>query len=659
MDTQPTAPDDAPMPTAEHHGGLRTTIARRAPLVAGMLLVWGVAGGGCHGNRSGRTDDGGMTIFEGGANLDSGAPPGTGRACGDDSDCENGLICDGLWICNGEFGCERTHPPVGCDDMVTCTIDECLEPSGRCQHRGDDSRCEDDDPCSLNLCEAQGCEFPPAPDMTPCPDGLCYDGACCPGCWDGMSCQPGDGLNLCGAAGSLCEDCDDGDACTDDRCAVGTCEHDALADGSPCDGGLCSLGACCEGCMAIDGSCEPGTSLVACGREGQLCAPCACASDTCDSGACPPGVYQIDMVAAGRGHSCALNTSGNLFCWGANHFHQGGLEPDLHGSLLTGPTRVGMTSAWTMIDVNDYHGCGVQETGGERRLYCWGAGNIGQLGTGAVLVSSVPVEVAGSRTDWIQACAGSRHSCAVTVAGLLFCWGTDVTGQLGIIDSANQLSPHQVHRGLPTAAGWQQVVGGRAHTCAVRRPGVGAEREVWCWGSDSSGQVGIGDTLESIQNLPMRVAGDNWERLTAGVEHTCGIRQDGTLWCWGNNLYFQLGIGSAAPDQPAPAQVGVDTNWARVSGGTQHTCGVRTDGTLWCWGRASSFQLGLGPEVAGAVRDPTRVGTDTDWVDVDCGYIHTCGTKRDGTIYCWGAGRDGQLGLGDLSSRDTPYRVCF
>jgi hypothetical protein len=134
------------------------------------------------------------------------------------------------------------------------------------------------------------------------------------------------------------------------------------------------------------------------------------------------------------------------------------------------------------------------------------------------------------------------------------------------------------------------------------------------------------------------------------------VKTDGTLWCWGNNEYGQLGDGTNV-GKNVPVQVS-GTNWVSVSAGGEHTCGIKTDGTLWCWGRNNYGQLGDGTNVG--KNAPVQV-SGTNWVSVSAGKDHTCGVKTDGTIWCWGRNNYGQLGDGSLLflGRNVPTLVCF
>jgi len=334
------------------------------------------------------------------------------------------------------------------------------------------------------------------------------------------------------------------------------------------------------------------------------------------------------------------------------------LDPTVTGSTILTPTQASMATDWTGLSIDESHGCGIRTSGTDHRLYCWGHGSVGQLGNGATDVNMPATEVSGRRIDWAQVSVGSAHTCAVTIGGLLFCWGSDTLGQLGIEGRSGFTSPEQVERGLPTAVGWQEVSTSRQHTCAIRRPGVGPERELWCWGSHSDGQLGIGDVFSSLFETPQQLADNDWESVSTGSAHSCAIRQDGTLWCWGDPRYGRLGVVGTS-SATLPTQVGLESDWRQVSAGTLHTCATKTDGTLWCWGRADTFALGLGAGVGGAVTTPTRVGIESSWISVDAGYSHTCGVRSDFTVYCWGTGSTAQLGVGDLLDRATPLRVCY
>lgn len=177
--------------------------------------------------------------------------------------------------------------------------------------------------------------------------------------------------------------------------------------------------------------------------------------------------------------------------------------------------------------------------------------------------------------------------------------------------------------------------------------------EVFSWGDDAQGQLGDGAVGGNRVTPGAATAGFEWRQLEAGFLHTCGIRDDGTLWCWGLNNTGQLGDGTEDINRPSPVQVGSANDWSSVSPGYRHTCGIRAGGQLWCWGLGGSGELGDGLLSSSLV--PVRVGTFADWKEVSTGTQRfTCGIRGQGDLYCWGLNNVGQLGLGDFVNRSTP-----
>ena len=155
---------------------------------------------------------------------------------------------------------------------------------------------------------------------------------------------------------------------------------------------------------------------------------------------------------------------------------------------------------------------------------------------------------------------------------------------------------------------------------------------------------------------PVEGTGRVWASTSAGSSHTCGVRVEGSLWCWGYNEFGQLGIGDdRGPGHTAPIRVGTDHDWVKVSAAGHHTCAVRTDGSLWCWGSNGGGELGVGDTIWRFV--PTRVGAENDWVDVFSGPGYTCGLRSVRVLWCWGYNGDGRLGLGDTETRLIPTQV--
>ena len=200
---------------------------------------------------------------------------------------------------------------------------------------------------------------------------------------------------------------------------------------------------------------------------------------------------------------------------------------------------------------------------------------------------------------------------------------------------------------VAAATGWAVVSGGGDHTCGIRTDG-----SLWCWGSNVFGMLGVGDgSNEHAYRTRVGTATD-WVPVTTRGFHACGIRAGGTLWCWGRNDQGQLGVGDHA-DRHSPVQVGA-VAWALVAAGNDHTCGVRFSQML-CWGDNAYGQLGLGDTTDRL--SPQQVGTTIDWRTVQVGGYHVCGLGLDDRLWCWGYNVDGELGLGDTTNRKSPVQV--
>jgi alpha-tubulin suppressor-like RCC1 family protein len=278
-------------------------------------------------------------------------------------------------------------------------------------------------------------------------------------------------------------------------------------------------------------------------------------------------------------------------------------------------------------------------------LWCFGLNRQGQIGSGSDSTVSGPSRIGDDR--WSALGLGSKHTCAVKRDGSLWCWGHDLEGALGNGSDGSTSRPVQTG----TATDWEQVDGGRFFTCGIRSGG-----RLYCWGDNGAGELGVGSN-DDLKTEPVHVdtESDGWATVALGADHACGVKSDGSLFCWGRNADGQLGTADGQ-DHNTPAPVG--TSWSAVAAGGRHTCGIRA-GSLFCWGAHEKGRLGLGQDVGSAVVEPRQVGDHTTWSAVAAGKAHTCAI-RQGALYCWGANEYGQLGQGDAgegTSRALPTRV--
>lgn len=364
------------------------------------------------------------------------------------------------------------------------------------------------------------------------------------------------------------------------------------------------------------------------------------------------------IVSAGGDHSCATKTNGTLWCWGLNYNGQVGDTSNVDKLV---PTQVGNASNWVAVTVGHTHTCGIRNTKTSRTLWCWGANDFGQLGFYSSGNKSIPYNV-GNEMDWAAVTAGGSHTCAIKLDGTLWCWGSNDNGQLGdgtvnpndVFFRGGRSTPGQIVGG---ANDWAVVTAGGNHTCATKISGT-----LWCWGRDSFGQLGDGSTVDKLVPTQVGVASD-WALVAGGgskqigsvrASHTCGAKTNGSLLCWGDNAYGQVGT-MAEGNKSVPSQVTDATNWVKVAGGGFHTCATKTDGALWCWGWNLAGQLGIG--TAEAKSTPFQVDSANDWDVVSTGAAHTCATKVNGTLWCWGANGVGQLGDGTTVGKSIPTQV--
>ena len=152
-------------------------------------------------------------------------------------------------------------------------------------------------------------------------------------------------------------------------------------------------------------------------------------------------------------------------------------------------------------------------------------------------------------------------------------------------------------------------------------------------------------------------AATGWAAAAAGSAHTCALRDDSTLWCWGAGESGQLGLGTtASPSSPQPVTTPADTGWASVTAGDRHTCAVRVGGTLWCWGWDRAGQLGIGSKTSKYLPQQVITPAATGWTRVTAGGNTTC-ARRKHKLWCWGFNRYGQLGVGNTTNQARPRHV--
>jgi len=383
----------------------------------------------------------------------------------------------------------------------------------------------------------------------------------------------------------------------------------------------CGVDAFCEmnnRCSSFDATCGSHRRyLHAAGGEADACVAPSCAANP------------IAALSAGGSASCVMRQDGSVSCWGRNDDGQlgdGTITPRSAGVRVSGLTDA------AALAVGERHACAVRTNGS---VVCWGADDRGQLGDGGGVAQRTPIAVPGV-AGATAVVAGSGFSCALLADRSAVCWGDDRNGEIG--DGAPGATPRPATPVLGLAdarslsAHWQ-------HACAVLLDG-----SVVCWGSNSSGQLGDGTQIDRAQ--PVAVPNlQNVVAVTTGLSHSCAMTA-GAIRCWGDNSQGQLGSNasgaSGAMVQPTLVPIVIDP--VAIAAGAQHTCAVRLNGQVLCWGQNSSGQLGEGS--MSSLAEPVPVTGLGNGVKVPAGATFSCAATSDGAIFCWGDDQYGQLGTG-------------
>lgn len=395
----------------------------------------------------------------------------------------------------------------------------------------------------------------------------------------------------------------------------------------------------------------------------------------------------VSQIVAGDNHTCALFSNGQVRCWGRNNFGQLGYGHTRTIGDDELPSSAGVVSVTTAPGVTVTQlAAAVDRTCAllsDRSVKCWGDNGSGQLGLANRTIigdNELPSSVGAlslSPTPGMGATAivaGGNHTCALLTSGALVCWGVSSNGELGYANNTTIGDDE-----LPSSAGAVDVTrlpgvgitglgAGRFETCALL-----SDQTLKCWGLNTFGELGYGNTLTIGDNEPPSSVGavsvsDSFTihaiSVVAGDFHTCALLSNSGVRCWGSSIDGELGyanpnrigdneLPSAAPGVPVSATPGATV--VSLAAGFGHTCAILSNGTLQCWGANLYGQLGLGnvnnigddefPSSVGPVSVTSKPSATV--TAVTAGNGHTCALLSDGEVKCWGDNRYGQLGYGN------------
>lgn len=294
-------------------------------------------------------------------------------------------------------------------------------------------------------------------------------------------------------------------------------------------------------------------------------------------------------ISAGEVHTCALSADRTVWCWGngsSGQLGNGGI-----GSSSR-PLKVSNLTTATAVSAGGNHTCALLE---DATVWCWGNNFRGALGNGSTTNSLIPVKVSNISTATAVISGGSSinggdHTCARLADGTVWCWGYNANGQLGNGTTNNSLTPSKVSN---ITSATNALTAGRNHTCALVL--IGQNQSPLCWGWNLSGQIGNGFSTQDAL-IPSTVASIGTAlSIAASGSHTCTVLGDGTMRCWGSNFSGELGNGSSTNQPTIRPQKVLEIESAKAAtGGSGHTCALLDDGTLRCWGWNLYGQLGNG-----------------------------------------------------------------
>jgi PKD repeat protein/alpha-tubulin suppressor-like RCC1 family protein len=354
----------------------------------------------------------------------------------------------------------------------------------------------------------------------------------------------------------------------------------------------------------------------------------------------------VSGLSFGHSHACFLTPTGGVLCSGANG--QGQLGDGTATPRKTPVPVVGLGSGVASLSAEGSSTCAVTASGAAK---CWGYNWEGQLGDGTTTDRFSPVDVSGLSSGVAMVAVGDAHACALTTGGGVKCWGYNNSGQLGDGTTNTRHTPVDVS-GL--TSGVVSIAAGVQTTCALTTTGG-----VKCWGNNGYG--GLGDGTVSSRTTPVNVVGltSGVAAITMGNFYVCALTASGGVKCWGTNGSGQLGIGVTSYQQLTPVNVvGLSAGVASVSAGGSRTCAVTTSGAVKCWGYNGWGEVGDGTLISPrpSPRDVVGLGAGVAIISAGGG---ACAVLTSGDMRCWGLNDQGEFGDGTQTNRQSPVAVRF
>ena len=383
-------------------------------------------------------------------------------------------------------------------------------------------------------------------------------------------------------------------------------------------------------------------------------------------------------LSAGNSTSLAIRSDNTLWGWGLNTSFQIG-----NGASVTqsSPVQVGSSLSWIKVSSGNNHGLAITNAG---ELYGWGTNAQGQVGDNTSVNRSLPTLV-DSSGSWSTVSAGNSFSLGIK-ASKAYGWGINNLGQTGTnsklasissptqigtgswnivstsetgnfaggIDSNNKLfmwgsGNNQTARAAALQFSWAQIAFGYSHTVALKDDGT-----LWTWGDGDDGR--LGDNSVITKSSPVQIGTSSWLYVSAGSNQSYAIRLDGTLWAWGKNTVSGALGDNSIINKSSPVLVTGGFSWSMVASGTnEQAFGITSTGSLYSWGQGILGALGNGTTINRS--NPTIISSAVSWKSVASAGGGGVALKTDGTLWTWGDNRNGLLGNNTTISRSSPIQV--
>ena len=371
-------------------------------------------------------------------------------------------------------------------------------------------------------------------------------------------------------------------------------------------------------------------------------------------------IFTNVALSTGFYHTCAIvdnSSDTSLQCWGS----QNGIGVSL-GSSTPAPVSLPSGKSPVYVSSGDGYTCVINNLG---EVECIGSNSQGQSSHNWSQIAPLNTAVSIS--------SGVHHTCAILDNASMWCWGDNSLGELGFGTTTGTNEP-AAFVNLPAGKTAVAAATGNGFTCSIMHDG-----SAYCWGGNALGQIGDGTTTNrnspSLVDLP---GGGPASALDAGGSHACALLENGSLWCWGENTYGQLGDGTDCPDfstnngcngnngKNSPSQVLLPAGRTAISisAANRHTCAILDNGSAMCWGQGGSGVLGAGLITGWGHKQSTPVYVDLpagqNATSIDVFSTHACATlEGNSSVMCWGYNGNGQLGDGSTVDKNSPSHVAL